>query len=121
MKGALFKEWLKTAKAEERSKLLRRLVQEGLGTNDVENFIAGQDELRFEVGEGKNRDQGNICNLMEKKLENSLKSEKQSRREALQHLLRRVLSMTGCLDCLHYILLTTFTWRVGRKRFREQE
>ena len=80
VQGALLKEWIKTVRAEERSKLLNRLVLEKIGTNEVENFMAGQVELRFEVGEEVIRDEENIGNLMEKKLNNSLKFEKQCRR-----------------------------------------
>ena len=52
VKSAVESDWLKVVRAEERSKLLRELVKEGLGTDDVENFMKGQRELRFKVGKG---------------------------------------------------------------------
>ena len=83
VKSALLKEWLRTVRSEERSKLLKRLLVEGLGTNDVEDFMAGQDDLKFNVGgEGEGmRDEKEIGNLMENKLTNSLKHEKQCRKD----------------------------------------
>ena len=44
---------MKVVKAEERSKLLRELVRQGLGTNVVENFVKGQGNLRFEIGKDR--------------------------------------------------------------------
>ena len=35
IKGALSKEWLRTAKAEERSRFLKDMVKKGMGTNNV--------------------------------------------------------------------------------------
>ena len=57
VKSALLKEWLRTVRSEERSKLLKRLLVEGLGTNDVEDFMAGQDDLKFNIGDIGSLDQ----------------------------------------------------------------
>ena len=77
VKSAVEKEWLKVVRAEERSKLLKELVKEGLGTDDVENFIEGQARLRFKVGNrvGKEEslDRENIESMMKTKLDNSLR------------------------------------------------
>ena len=50
VKGADKSDWLKVVRAEERSHLLHELIKEGLGTNDVENCVSGQEGLRMKVG-----------------------------------------------------------------------
>ena len=80
VKSAVEGDWMKVVKAEERSKLLRELVRQGLGTNDVENFVKGQENLRFEIGKGRGGDESeskmdreNVINLMKTKLETVLR------------------------------------------------
>jgi hypothetical protein len=86
VKDAVKSDWLKVVRAEERSTFLRELVREGLGTNDVENFVAGQGDLRVTVG-GKGRerayelDRENVNNLMKAKLDNSGRDEEEKRRK----------------------------------------
>ena len=99
VKGAVESDWLKVVRAEERSKLLRELVKEGLGTDDVENFMNGQRELRFKVGKGNGEvecglDRVNIINIMKTKLDNSIKDENQKRlkRNKLRAKLERLLA-----------------------------
>ena len=69
-------------RAEERTSLLRELVWEGLGTDDVENFMNGQKILRFENnrGEGDGRDRDNVSNCMINKLEDSVRDEEVMKR-----------------------------------------
>ena len=76
VKDAVKSDWLKVVRAEERSTFLRELVREGLGTNDVENFVAGQGGLRVNVGaRGRERafelDRENVIHIMKAKLDNS--------------------------------------------------
>ena len=42
LKGAVRSEWLGVVRAEGRSQLLLELLKEGLGTDDVENFVLKQ-------------------------------------------------------------------------------
>ena len=83
VKSAVEKEWLKVVRAEERSNLLKDLVKEGLGTDDVENFIEGQARLRFKgengVGREGNLDRENVKSTMKTKLEKSLRDENTKR------------------------------------------
>ena len=58
IKGALMKESLKTVKAEERTRLLRRLVMEGLGTNKVEALM----KMKVNVLKRKFEPEGSIRN-----------------------------------------------------------
>ena len=98
VKSAVEKEWLKVVRAEERSKLLKELVKEGLGTDDVENFIEGQARLRFKVGNGLgkegNLDRENVESIMKTKLENSLRDEniKRLKRNKTRARLERLLA-----------------------------
>ena len=101
VKSAVEGDWMKVVKAEERSKLLRELVRQGLGTNDVENFVKGQGNLRFEIGKGRGGDESeskmdreNVINLMKTKLENSLKDENEKglRRNKSRAKLERILA-----------------------------
>ena len=86
VKDAVKSDWLKVVRAEERSNFLRELVREGLGTNDVENFVTGQGGLRVNVrGRGRERavelDRENVINLMKAKLDNSGRDEEERRRK----------------------------------------
>ena len=98
VKSATKSDWLKVVRAEERSNLLRDLIKEGLGTNDVENFMLGQVGLRTKLGKGtKNMwemDRNNVMNLMKAKLENSVEDEgeKRSSRNKARARLERLLS-----------------------------
>ena len=98
VKSATKSDWLRVVRAEERSNLLRELIKEGLGTNDVENFMLGQVGLRTKLGKGIKTawemDRNNVMNLMKAKLENSVKDEEErrSRRNKARAKLERLLS-----------------------------
>ena len=83
LKGTVISEWQSLVRAEERSNPLRELVWEGLGTDDVENFMDGQKNLRFKnsKGEGDGRDRDNIRNCMINKLEDSVWDEEKRRHQ----------------------------------------
>ena len=73
VKDAVKSDWLKVVRAEERSNFLRELIREGLGTNDVENFVMGQGGLRVSVGSkggarAAEMDRDNVVSLMKTKL-----------------------------------------------------
>ena len=42
LEGAVWDEWMGVVRAEERSNLLRGMILDGVGTDDVENFIGKQ-------------------------------------------------------------------------------
>ena len=79
LKGTVISEWKALVRAEERSNLLRELVWEGLGTDDVENFMDGQRYLRSESSNGEGRDRDNIKNCMINKVEDSVRDEEKRR------------------------------------------
>ena len=74
LKGALWEDWLGVVRAEERTCFLRGLVVAGVGTNDVENFIAKQESIRFRRDNvrGKGNDRDNVVGLMQCKLDDSI-------------------------------------------------
>ena len=51
VKSELDKVWTKNMEAEERSKLLRTLIKEGIGTRELESYVGRQSLRKF--GEGK--------------------------------------------------------------------
>ena len=53
VKSEVRKAWTKTMEAEERSKLLRILIREGIGTNEVESYLGKQAERKFGGDKGK--------------------------------------------------------------------
>ena len=74
LEGALLREWMGLARAEERTNLLRGLLVLGLGTNDVENFVGKKEGLRFRKdGEGtvSVNSRENVKSLMWSKLSDS--------------------------------------------------
>ena len=86
VKDTVKSEWLKVVRAEERSNFLHELVREGLGTNDIENFVTGQEGLRMKVGnkgsmKSWEMDRENVSKLMKTKLENSVMDEEVRRKK----------------------------------------
>ena len=80
LKRSVWDEWVGVVRAEERSNLLRGCVSMGVGTDDVEFFMAKQEKLRFRKdGGGAKNDKSNIKGLMESKLEDSLWDAKKRR------------------------------------------
>ena len=80
-KGDLTKVWLKTIKAEERTRFLREMVKVGIGTNEVEDFVKKQRSHRFADGVGGNDDRKEVIYLMERKVEDSIKDEEVCRKK----------------------------------------
>ena len=52
VESSVEKSWIKCMLAEEKTKLLRSMVIEGIGTNDVEGYVETQTKKKF--GKGKN-------------------------------------------------------------------
>ena len=92
VKGATKSEWLKVVRAEERSNLLCDLIKEGLGTNDIQNFVAGQVWGKGSVKSWE-MDRENVVQLMKTKLENSVmdETEKRAKRNKMRARLERLM------------------------------
>jgi hypothetical protein len=80
VQSAVEKQWMKCMKTEERTKLLRILVKEGLSLNSVEDFMDNQASQKFGKGKFK-RDIENINNIMESKLRDCVEFEREAQRD----------------------------------------
>ena len=97
VKGTVKSDWLKVVRAEERSHLFEDLIKEGLGTDDVENFVAKQMAMRVcrKDGEGYGKARERVKEHMVDKLEDSWldekvkRAERNNQRSKLEHLLRK--------------------------------
>ena len=94
VKGAVLKEWLGVVRAEERSHLLWGLIQAGLGTKDVENFISKQRGQKTKECKARGfvKDRDLVDQLMRGKHSDSLADEKDRRK-------KRIDASTGWSSC----------------------
>ena len=83
-------------RAEWRTALLKELIAEELGTNDVENFIAKQRNMKHckndTKGRGAEKDRVRVNDHMGDKLEDSIWDERKRRakeRSRIEHLLKK--------------------------------
>ena len=107
--------WLRCVKAEERTRLLKVMIREGFGTNDLENFRAKQSNMRFGKGRGEREDK-RVVQDMRDKLNNAIEWEKEKRRERGQQrskLEKLVGSKSTCYK--------TFINKVKDKMRKEQQ
>ena len=98
VKGAVRDKWLGVVRAECRTSLLKQLIAEELGSDDVENFVAKQRRMKH-CSTGKNKGRGVVMDRvrvkdhMGDKLEDSILEEQEMRaqraqkRSRLEHLL----------------------------------
>ena len=96
LKGAVWEEWMGVVRAEERTNMLRSLILEGVGTDDVENFIGNQANIRHRgyQGVGVERDRVNVKGNMQSKLDDSI-LDADIRRQARARLRSRLEEILG--------------------------
>ena len=96
VKGAVLKEWLGVVRAEERSHLLWGLIQAGLGTKDVENFISKQRVQKTKECKARGflKDRELVDQLMRGKYSDSQADEKERRKRRIdaRHRLEQLLN-----------------------------
>ena len=80
VKSEVVRTWTGTMEAEERTKLIRKLIREGIGTNDVEGYVVKQAAMKFGRGKGE-RKEGKVRREMSDKLEDCEEWEQKMRKD----------------------------------------
>ena len=87
-KGEVAESWRKAVESEERSRMMRKMVQKGIGTNDVENYFGKNCEFLRGGRKGK-RQEAKIVQEMRDRLSDNEEDERNCRRRkgiARKHL-----------------------------------
>ena len=121
LQGAVWEEWMGVVRAEERSNLLRGLIIDGVGTDDVENFIGKQIGKRFRgtKGVGVEKDRNNVKGNMQSKLDDSILDAdlRRQTRDKLRYRLERLLGKkSGYKRFIHKVRDKAGTLRQSLKR-----
>ena len=119
VKGAVLKEWLGVVRAEERSHLLWGLIQAGLGTKDVENFISKQrgQKTKESKARGFVKDRELVDQLMRGKYSDSQADEKERRKRRIdaRHRLEQLLNKKRSVYKRHINMVRDKASRLRKK------
>ena len=119
VKGAVLKEWLGVVRAEERSHLLWGLIQDGMGTKDVENFISKQRGQKTKECKARGfvKDRDLVDQLMRGKHSDSQADEKERRRRRIdaRHRLEQLLNKKRSVYRRHINMVRDRASRLRKK------